>query len=679
MEETKTPFPPAAHGRNDANASGTAPGSGPNIPDAPGAASGYEPNASGAQAAYGANGGIASDAQAAPGTPADYGAGAPGSRPVYGMHETDAAYHVHSSYLWLRPLISTVGFCAVVAISGGQGLATLLRDMGARGFTGASLVGLGAAILLFLVVFGVVELYHVLSYKRLWYSFGAGEFNLYSGIITKRHVHVPYMRVQSVNHRAQLLQRIFGVCTVKIETAGGAANKSVTIPYVSLSAAEDLRFELFARKAAIEQGAALVARPRSERAGGAANLAGAPVHPDALRARTQTAAGEGSVPTNAFDATTVDLQSWRGLFADEHTLLERVSFEFGLSNKELLLTAFSQSFVMLFVALAGVSSIAGTFGPLLGDGLGISFVVGALLVTFVICWAAVIAGSVVRNGGFKARRRGSRIEVERGLLQRDFSGIDIDRIQSINIKQSFVRRCMGYCEVSLGRIDTASADSAKTNEGRLDMSGLVIHPFVKLDRVDELLGGLLPEFADRPQPREVSPLPRVSARRAVLRLCVWRNPGLYIAVCLAALHLPLSFALADSSSDLFGAPSELVFVLHGMFIAVYLVCALLTAVAAVSAILWYKGSGVARNRRFIAVRNDGLTTEFIIVPRTKVQSAYLRANPFQRHARVARLVLVTAAGIRRTNVGIWDVSESEGYGALTWLAPSAARCSMKTN
>ena len=89
-----------------------------------------------------------------------------------------------------------------------------------------------------------------------------------------------------------------------------------------------------------------------------------------------------------------------------------------------------------------------------------------------------------------------------------------------------------------------------------------------------------------------------------------------------------------------------------MFIAAYLVCALLTVVAAVSAILWYRGSGVARNRRFIAVRNDGLTTEFIIVPWTKVQSAYLRANPFQRHARVARLVLVTAAGIRRTNVGI---------------------------
>lgn len=660
MEETKIPFPPAAHGRNDANASGTAPGSGPNIPDAPGAASGYEPNASGAQAAYGANGGIAPDAQAAP-----------GSRPVYGMHETDVAYHVHSSYLWLRPLISTVGFCAIVAISGGQGLATLLRDMSTRGFTGTSLIGLGAAILLFLVVFGVVELYHVLSYKRLWYSFGTGEFNLYSGIITKHHVHVPYMRVQSVNHRAQLLQRIFGVCTVKIETAGGAANKSVTIPYVSLSAAEDLRFELFARKAAIEQGATLVVRPRAEQAGSAANLAGAPVHPDALRARAQAAAGEGGAPSNVFDATTADLQSWRGLFADERNLLERVSFEFGLSNKELLFTAFSQSFVMLFVALVGVGSIAGTFGSLLGGGLDVSFAVGALLVTFAICWIAVIAGSVVRNGGFKARRRGSRIEVERGLLQRDFSGIDIDRIQSINIKQSFVRRCMGYCEVSLGRIDTASADSSKTNEPRLDASGLIIHPFVKLDRVDELLSGLLPEFADRPQLREVSPLPRVSARRALLRLCVWRNPGLYIAACLAFLHLTLFFTLVDSSSDLPSMPSDFVLIPHAAFVAGYLVCALLTAIAAVSAILWYKGSGVARNRRFIAVRNDGLTTEFITVLRSKVQSAYLRANPFQRRAHVARLVLVTAAGAGHTNVGIWDVSEEEGYNALAWLVPSS--------
>ena len=60
-----------------------------------------------------------------------------------------------------------------------------------------------------------------------------------------------------------LLQRIVGVCTVTIDTAGGADNKALVVPYVEKSAAERIRRELFMRKSLIAQG--LSPQERDER------------------------------------------------------------------------------------------------------------------------------------------------------------------------------------------------------------------------------------------------------------------------------------------------------------------------------------------------------------------------------------------------------------------------------
>ena len=113
---------------------------------------------------------------------------------------------------------------------------------------------IGGIIIIPLLIYGLLVALAYWAYRNLSFVFDEGEFSLYSGIIVKKRVHVPYARVQSVNHHATVIQRIFGICTVAIDTAGGAANKAVRIPYVSLSVAERLRSELFLRKAvALEQ------------------------------------------------------------------------------------------------------------------------------------------------------------------------------------------------------------------------------------------------------------------------------------------------------------------------------------------------------------------------------------------------------------------------------------------
>lgn len=70
-------------------------------------------------------------------------------------------------------------------------------------------------------IFAMVFLVQWLSWKHLSYELLPEEFNLYSGILNKKRRHVPYQRVQSVNQQAGVLQRVLGVCDVKIDTAGG--------------------------------------------------------------------------------------------------------------------------------------------------------------------------------------------------------------------------------------------------------------------------------------------------------------------------------------------------------------------------------------------------------------------------------------------------------------------------
>ena len=160
-----------------------------------------------------------------------------------------------SSYVWLGGLgaAMTVAVLMVVSMFGSV--------VGALAKAPSSLlvvpfVALGVMVLV-VVVFAVVFLVQWLSWKHLSYELLPEEFNLYSGILNKKRRHVPYQRVQSVNQQAGVLQRILGVCDVKIDTAGGASNDAIMLKFVQTFEAEALRSEIFRRKKILLAGGAV--------------------------------------------------------------------------------------------------------------------------------------------------------------------------------------------------------------------------------------------------------------------------------------------------------------------------------------------------------------------------------------------------------------------------------------
>ncbi|OUO92510.1 hypothetical protein B5F40_01035 [Gordonibacter sp. An230] len=588
-------------------------------------------------------------------------------------------HRVHHSYIWLGGIQTAFTALVVVLFAGGSSLAGALVDGDAPraidGMPGVLLVVV-VSVLGFIALVGLVFLVQWWSYRHLYYELGDEELNFYSGIFNKKRVHVPYQRIQSVDQRATLPQRIFGVCTVSIDTAGGASNKAVQIPYMQKTRAEELRRELFARK----QHAVAVAAGASASTGAPA----APVPGSAPAVAHGAPSVSGAPETgNVLDVPADIWDDVRGVFGGVFIDTGRVAYEYGLSNKELVLTGLSNNtaFLVVMIGLIGafsqfvdgilplfVGSSDQMMNSLVSTGVGLfggNAVVAGIVVfvlASVVLWALSAIGTCVAYGGFRARRRDSRIEVERGLLQHQFQGVDIDRVQSVVVRQTLIRRLLGYCEVSLGKIDAAAEGQEGQQQG-VKHQGIVVHPFVKLNRVPEILAGLVPEFAD--VPADNKPVARVALRRAFIRRCLIQGLGLWLAVFVAALQVVVHLMYAAHAFDdpfAFG-------VMNACAVVGYAFAFVLFVADVVGAVLWYRGSGFSYNRRFMQVSNGGLSRETVSFPRGKIQFGYTKTNPFQRIAGTATINVRTAAGIGGTTIRLIDATEDDARAWLEWMKP----------
>lgn len=567
-------------------------------------------------------------------------------------------YSLHHCYIWLgtvrvAPLIYACGLSSL------PGLINLAAVMGvAPSFTviAALLLLLVATLAVCAVVLGV----RAWEYRYTWYEFDETEFSFYSGILSKHRTHVPYAKIQSVNERASLLQRLAGVCTVAIDTAGGANNKAVMVSYVERSAAEYLRRELFLRK---------------QKEAGVAPSDSAHVAPSSIAQQD-----------NVLDGAAAVLDDMRGVFAKSEVDTGLVTCEYGLGNKELFLSALcgkSSFAVALLTVIAAVATVISCFveANLLNDQTAFFvagmakqhavlacalvglFIVGCLIVAWVLCLLA----TCLSYGGFRARRRGGRIEVERGLITHVFSGIDVDRIQSVHIHQTLFQRLLKSCSVSYGRVGAASGeDSSGGSSPQQEVEKLVVHPFLPLSEAQRLVASLTPEYAAMPQ-ASIKP-PKVALRRALTRRAILQGVGFWLAVCLLVASLVISVASS------FGSITVAQF--HGLFaVAVtpgLVLCLVVMVAESSGAVLWHRRSAFGFDTAGTTVVNGGYSIDTVIIPRKKMQYAAIRTNPLQRHAHVATVCLRTAAGVQGRTERLIDVPVTHAASWLSWAEPDAS-------
>lgn len=577
---------------------------------------------------------------------------APLGASAYEPEQTGVRHSLHHCYIWLGALRAApvIFICGFSSLPGLTKLAEALGFISVNAFFAAVLLLLAFTVLICGVVMGT----RAWTYRYTWYEFDETEFSFYSGILNKRRTHVPYSKIQSVNERASLLQRLAGVRTVNIDTAGGASNKALVISYVERSAAEYLRRELFRRKHIEGEGERVAA-----------------VAPSSL-------AGQG----NVLDAAAAVMDDIRGVFAKDAVNTGVVTCEYRLGNKELLLSALCgrASFglalatvmaalvVMATLAILAVLADSATFFAATGVPksdlmLACGLTGFLLLLCLAATWVTYLVGVCLSYGGFQARRRGGRIEVERGLITHVFNGIDVDRIQSVHIHQTFFQRLMRCCSVSYGRIGVASGEESSGSSSQSETDKLVVHPFLPIAEAWNVVQGLTPEYAHAPVAS--TPMPKVALRRAITRRAVLKGVGFWLAVALLLLCAAVFAADATAARG----RAQLGGLVAATLIPGLLLCAAIAAIEVVGAFLWHRRSAFGFDGSGTIVVNGGYSTDTVIVPRKKMQYACLRTNPLQRHAGVATVLVCTAAGVRGRDERLIDIPIAEASAWLDWAQP----------
>ncbi len=373
--------------------------------------------------------------------------------------------------------------------------------------------------------------------------------------------------------------------------------------------------------------------------------------------------------------------SIRGVFAGaDYDETAPVEHEYGLSAKELLFSAISGDHGIIIAAillggLSQVDSLLSVFGlnHFVADTVAyaitnyaIPLVIGIIVVTLVIVYVLSILGTVVQYGGFKARRRGGRIEVEMGLLSRQYKGVSVSRVQSVEIKQGAIRRLLGYAQVRLLTVEALNTNQNQQGGQAAQTNGLTIHPFIKLAAVEALLDAMIPEYFERCSEAELLKLPKVARRRVIIRHTVIF--ALVFALFAAAATVVLSLETAISINSL---PFELA---SGWLVtSIWILFALLTVGRFIGALLWYRHAAYAYNDRMLTLRSGYFSVTTTIIPKRRIQWAQTKQNPFQRFANVASIQAVTAAGVGGTKTTLRDLLEDEANAYLDWVRPKTTK------
>ncbi|MCH8556351.1 MAG: PH domain-containing protein [Balneolia bacterium] len=283
--------------------------------------------------------------------------------------------------------------------------------------------------LTFLLVAGVMQ------WMRFTYRVEDDELRIEYGLLVRKRSYIPRHRIQVIDISSGILQRMFGLVSLNVQTAGGGAEEA----RISALTIEDARWikENLSRDDSAEKQAAL---------------------------------GDG---TEAKEKPKPEYRlSWNTLF-----LAGTTSGSFGVALS-IVGTLFAQMNVVMDddVILEIIDSFAGTSATFfITIGIGLIF----------IAWILSIVGTILSYANFEIYKRPKELLISRGLFEKRQITIPYSRIQAVRIQEGILRQPIGYC--------TLYVDSA----GYGDQSGrsTVLFPMLKLKDAKEFISTMVPDYS----------------------------------------------------------------------------------------------------------------------------------------------------------------------------------------
>lgn len=295
----------------------------------------------------------------------------------------------------------------------------------------------------------VILTYVILYWYRYVFYIQDQELRLEYGVLVRKKRYIPFERIQTVQISAGIIQRIFGLVKLQVETAGGGKQAEVVLAALQGDKAAELRGILQTRNtetavSSVEEGDTLQEHHLSKRL---------------LLLLASTSNGIGVV----------------------------LSFLLLIISQ--LHDFFPQLIVWTKVQGAAENVIAGR----------ISIIVIAILLLFLMAWTLSLVGTIITYGNFVLVREGNNIKISKGLIERKQLTIPVKRIQAIKVVESILRQPFGLVSLQMVSI----SNTGERGEGN------ILFPLLPRSKVLVFLQNVIPEFS---MPLEVESLPARSRR-----------------------------------------------------------------------------------------------------------------------------------------------------------------------
>lgn len=340
-----------------------------------------------------------------------------------------------------------------------QYVVPIVATFAVAGFTLTVLAVIGLAVL------GV----RILVWQRFTYSFDGEVLRVDEGVLSRNRRALDVDRIQQVEIDRGFVQRLLGLATVRVETAG-TRGEPVELRVIPEDVAVGLRAALRDSDAPAGRAGGLAAETRP-------SDAGEPTREEVLR-----------VPL-----AHVVLGAVTGARLLVFPAVVAGAFQFAGPRTEEWFEALAERAVRLGLGAGGGPVPEVTFGTVLVIG-------GAALVLSV---ATAIAVGVLRDTGFRIVREGDDLHVSRGLLSTRSSVLPLRRVQLVQVRRNWVRRLLGFAAV---RIDSAGGSAAGDRR--------VTVPLLADGRVEDLLRDVYEGTRGTP---DLSSHPRNAMRRSIFR------------------------------------------------------------------------------------------------------------------------------------------------------------------
>lgn len=317
----------------------------------------------------------------------------------------------------------------------------------------------------FLLIVGVA------NWWRFLFKVEDGIIHIKSGIFVRKNLYLTKDRIQVIDITAGIIQRIFGLVRLDIQTAG-ASSRAASIEAITRDKAEEI---------------------------------------NRLLRQKKSKAQDDQLELSSFDA--------------ENEVKQTIS----LPNKELLIAASTSG--SFGIALSVIGTVFSQIEPLLSESQFYDYLYSilpsqtdamfyiALITGFIVfAWLLSFFGTLFNYGDFTLEIKEKEIVISRGIFEKKRSTVPFNRIQAIHISEGIIRQPLGYASLHL---ESAAGYGDDKGTGSIQF-----FPLIKRDRIVSLLDDVFPDYQ-----KEVNALkpPSRSLRRYIFR------STFLIAVATAAL------------------------------------------------------------------------------------------------------------------------------------------------